>query len=128
MTGGAFHQFVIVLYLTLGVASEEVDLDACYSYRLAPCEFAFAVLGLVQSELRSWSAIDLASRGVVPYHRFHAFRLGVADSIFNGLAVLHLVPFGIDKDIREAEFNGHVDILTDDIVVVAAVVMRPINP
>ena len=58
---------------------------------------------------------------------------GITDRIFNRLAVVtlnlvHLVPLSIDEHIGKAERNGHIDVFLDNVVVVAAVVVGPVNP
>ena len=128
MTGSALQQVDAVVHVLLCVAAEEVNLHAGHTNLLTPRELFLAVFGLVQAELRAWCAVDPSHAGVVPYHRLDAMSLRVVHSVDNGLAILHLVPLGIDEHVGQTKGNGQVDILADDVIVVGTVIVGPVNP
>ena len=118
MAGCTLHEFDAIVHVHLVVTAEEIDLHSGNAEFFAPCEFLLTILWIIKTELRAWSSIDPSDRRVVPYHRLDSLRMCICNRILNGLAILHLVPLGIDEHIREAESRRHVDIFLDDIVVV----------
>ena len=109
VASGSFEEVDAVAHVHLVVAREEVNLHSCHTEALAPGELLLAVFRFIESELWSWSAIDPSHGGVVPYHGSYALVFGIAYGIFHSLAVLELVPLGVDEDIGEAESYGEVD-------------------
>ena len=128
MARAALQQVLTVLHVHLVIAGEEVDLHTCHPDALTPSELSLAVFRFVQSELRSRCTIDPSHRRVIPYHRLHALLAGIRHCVFNGLAILHLVPFGIDEHIGQMQRHRHVDILLNDVVIVGAVIVSPVDP
>ena len=118
----------LIVHVGLRVACKEIDLHACYSQLMTPGKLTFAVLRLVQAELWTWSAVNPPYRRVVPDHGLHTLLVGIGQGIGHAVTVLHLVPFGIDEHIGKVQGGGHVDVLTNDIEVVGAVIVSPIYP
>ena len=122
-----------VVHVHLVVAGEEVDLHASHTHLLAPGELFLTILGLVQTVFGGRCPVDPSNAGVVPDHRLDALLLCVGDGVLDGLALVgrqlvHLVPFGIDEHVGQTECRSHIDILLDDVVVVRAVIVCPIDP
>ena len=128
VTGSTFQQVLTVVHVHLVVAREEVYLHACHTNLLAPGKLLLTVLGLVQAVFGCRGSVYPAHAGVVPYHGLHTLRFRVGHRVLHGLAVLHGVPFGIDEHVGEFQTLGHVGISLDDVVVVAAVVVGPVDP
>ena len=133
VSGGTFQQVLTIVHVLLVIAREEVNLHAGHTDFLAPGKLALAILWFVQTEFRSWSAVDPAHTGVIPDERFDALLTGIGNSILDGLAfvggqLFHLVPLGVDKHIGQMQRGGHVHIFLDDAIVVGAVVVGPIDP
>ena len=128
MLGGTFEQIEAIVHVHLVVAGEEVDLHARHTDLLTPCELLFTIFRLVQTVLRCRGTIHPTHTGVIPYHRSYALRLGIVDSILDGLPIFHPIPLCIDEHIRQMERGRHVDILTDDVVIVRTMIISPIDP
>ena len=128
VTGGTLHQFDAIVHVHLVVAREEVDLHTSHPDLLAPGKFLLTILRFVQTVLGCWRTIHPTHGRVVPDHRLDALRLGVVDGILNGLVIFHRIPLGIDEHVGEMESNGEIDIFLDNVIVVAAVVIGPIDP
>ena len=128
MTGCALEQVETVVHVTLVVAGEEVDLHAGHAQFLTPGKLALAVLGLIQPELGRGGTVDPPYRRIVPDHGLHTLQAGIGNGVFNGLAVLHRVPFGINEHIGQVKHGSHIDIFLDDLIVVRAMIVGPVNP
>ena len=128
MLGGTLQQVDAIVHVLLGVAGEEVNLHTGHANLLAPGKLLLAVFGLVQAELRARGTIDPADRRVIPYHWLDAHRLGIVHRILNSLAVFHLVPFGINEHVWQMQGNGHIHVFLDDVVVVGAMIIGPVDP
>ena len=128
MLGRTLQEIDAVVHVHLVIAREEIDFHTSYTNLLAPGELLFAVLGLVESVLRRGSTINPAHRRVVPDEGFDAFRLGIVHRILNGIAVFHGVPLGIDEHIGKMQFDRHIDVFLDDVIVVRAMVIGPVDP
>ena len=128
MAGGTFQQILLVVHIQLVVAGEEINLHASHTHPLAPCKLLLAVLFLVQTVFRCGSTIHPSHGRVVPDERLHALRFCIVDGVLDGLTLFHRVPFRIDEHVRQAKGDGHIHILLDDIVVVRAMVIGPVDP
>ena len=128
MLGGTLQEIDAVVHVHLVIAREEIDLHTSYTYLLAPGKLLFAILSLVQSVLRRRSTIYPAHRRVVPDEGFDALRLGVVHRILNGISVFHGVPLSIDEHIGKMQGDRHIDVFLDDVIVVRAMVIGPVDP
>ena len=128
MFRGGLHQVDAIVDVLLRVAREEIDLHACDADALAPGELRLAVFRLVQEVFRARRAVGPSDRGAVPDHRPDPLLQGVGDGVLDGLPVLHPVPARVDQHIRQLQRRGQVHILLDDVVVVGAVVVGPVDP
>ena len=128
MTGSTLQKIEAIVHIHLIVAGEEVDLHTSHTDLLTPGEFLLTVFGLVQAVFGRRSAIHPTNTGVIPDHRFHAFLLGIVHGILYGLAIFHTIPLCIDEHIGQMERGSHVDILTDDVVIVRTMIISPIDP
>ena len=117
-----------IVHIELVVAREEVDFHASNPDFFEPRELFLTVFGLVQAELRTRRAVNPTNRRTVPNQRLDIVVDGIFYSVLNGLAVFHLVPFSIDKHIRKFQTDSQIHIFFDNVVVVRAVIVGPVNP
>ena len=128
MTGSRLEKVDAEVHVHLTVAREEINLHTCDPYFLAPGEFLLTVLGTVQTELRRRSAINPSHRRVIPDHGLNALINGIFHSILDGLAIFHHIPLSINQHVREFELDCHINIFADDVVIIATMIVGPINP
>ena len=128
MTGSTLQKIEAIVHIHLIVTREEVDLDTGHTNLLTPGEFFLTIFGLVQTIFRCRGTIHPTHAGVIPNHRFHTLRLSIVHGILYGLAIFHTIPLCIDEHIGQMERGSHVDILTDDVVIVRTMIISPIDP
>ena len=133
VAGSTLQQVELEVHILLVITGEEVNLHTSHTDLLTPGKLTFAVFGLVETELRGRSTIDPPYRRVVPDERLDTLRLGIGYGILDGLALVggqlvHIVPLGIDEHVGQTECLCHVYIFLDDVEVVGAMVVSPVNP
>ena len=125
-----FQEVDAILHCLLLVSSKEVNLHTCHSHLLEPCELSFSVFWCIESLMRSRSTplLNPCRRTVIPQQRLDSIVEGISDGIFDVATILHLIPLGIDKHVRQIQLNSHINIFLHYLIVVAAMIICPVDP
>ena len=97
----AFQQVDAILHGFLCITGKEVYLHSNHSHFIEPCKLLFSLYRIVQTFMRTGCSpfLNPTRRRIVPNQRFYSTFSGISQSIFNGTAVAHFIPFCINQYI-----------------------------